>query len=148
MIKADVVLDTPVWRKKIKNPHSYIYKKLLLLSKIYSFRNKSQKFTLLLTNNRKMKTLNNKFRKKNKATDVLSFPFNNKFTKKSYLGDIAISFEIISKRSKKTNFFIEFDKMWIHGYLHLLGYSHAREKKFKEMDKKENLILKYFYRKN
>ena len=148
MIKADVVLDSPIWKKKIKNPKKYIKKKLILLSKIYPFKNKSQKFTLLLTNNKKMKSLNNKFRKKNKATDVLSFPFNNKFTKKSYLGDIAISFEIISKRSKKSNFFIEFDKIWIHGYLHLLGYSHAIEKKFKEMNKKENLILKYFYQKN
>ena len=36
-----------------------------------------------------MKILNNKFRKKNKTTDVLSFPLKNK----NYIGDIAISFE-------------------------------------------------------
>ena len=148
MIKADVILDSPIWKKKIKSPKIYIKKRLLLLSKIYPFSKKLQKFTLFLTNNKKMKNLNNIFRKKNKPTDVLSFPFNNRFTQKSYLGDVAVSFEIINKRSKQSNFSKEFDKMWIHGYLHLLGYSHGTIKNFKKMDKKENLILKYFYKKN
>ncbi len=147
MIKADVILDCSIWKKKIKSPKIYIKKRLLLLSKIYPFSRKLQKFTLFLTNNKKMKSLNNKFRKKNKPTDVLSFPFNNKFIKKSYLGDVAVSFEIINKRSKQSNFSKEFDKMWVHGYLHLLGYSHGTIKNFKKMDKKENLILSYFYKK-
>ena len=148
MIKANVVLDNPVWGKKIKKPNSYIKKRLTILSKLGPFKNKIQEFTLFLTNNRKMKSLNNKFRKKNKATDVLSFPFNYKFTKNSYLGDMAISYEIVNKRSIKSNFFIEFDKIWIHGYLHLLGYDHKKLKNFKKMNKKENLILNYFYKKN
>ena len=71
-----------------------------------------------------------------------------KFTKNLYLGDMAISYEIVNKRSAKSNFFIEFDKTWIHGYLHLLGYDHKKLKNFKKMDKKENLILNYFYKKN
>ena len=148
MIKADIVLDSSIWITKIKNPKIYIKKRLFLLSKINSFKNKSQNFTILLTNNQKMKSLNNIFRKKTKPTDVLSFPFNNRFTKKSYLGDVAVSFEIINKRSNKSNFLKEFDKMWVHGYLHLVGYSHGTIKNFKKMDKKENLILKYFYKKN
>ena len=60
-----------------------------------------------------------------------------------YLGDIAISYEIINKRSKKTNFFEEFDKIWIHGYLHLLGYDHKKEKDFVKMRKLENSIINY-----
>ena len=148
MIKANVVLDNHIWEKKIKKPNNYIKKRLTILSKLSPFKNKIQEFTLFLTNNRKMKSLNNKFRKKNKATDVLSFPFNYKITKNSYLGDMAISYEIINKRSIKSNFFIEFDKMWIHGYLHLLGYDHKKLKNFQKMNKKENLILNYFYKKN
>ena len=148
MIKANVVLDNPIWGKKIKKPNIYIKKRLTILSKLSPFKNKIQEFTLFLTNNRKMKSLNNKFRKKNKATDVLSFPFNYKFTKNSYLGDMAISYEIVNKRSAKSNFFIEFDKTWIHGYLHLLGYDHKKLKNFQKMNKKENLILNYFYKKN
>tara|TARA_B110000196_G_scaffold56300_1_gene46586 strand:+ start:215 stop:661 length:447 start_codon:yes stop_codon:yes gene_type:complete len=148
MIKANVVLDNPIWGKKIKKPNNYIKKRLTILSKLSPFKNKIQEFTLFLTNSRKMKSLNNKFRKKNKVTDVLSFPFNYKITKNSYLGDMAISYEIINKRSIKSNFFIEFDKMWIHGYLHLLGYDHKKLKNFQKMNKKENLILNYFYKKN
>jgi len=148
MIKAEVILDHPSWGKKIKNPKIYIKKKLFLLSKIYQFKKKSHKFTLLLTNNKKMKNLNKIFRKKNKSTDVLSFPINNKFLNNIYLGDIAISYEIINKRSINSNFFREFDKIWIHGYLHLLGYTHKTIKDFQKMNKKENLILKYIHKKN
>ena len=148
MIRANVILDNSIWEKKIKNPGKYIQKKLKILSKIYPNKNKIQEFTLFLTKNRKMKSLNHKFRKKNKVTDVLSFPLNYKFTKKSYLGDVAVSYEIISKRSKKSNFFLEFDKTWIHGYLHLLGHNHKKIKDFQKMNKKENLILNYFYKKN
>ena len=64
------------------------------------------------------------------------------------MGDIAISFEIIKKRSKETNFFLEFDKMWIHGYLHLIGYDHKRPDDFRKMFRKEKLILKYFHKAN
>ena len=134
--------------KKNKKSKLLYKKKLKTLSKILSFRNKKQEFTLLLTNNKKMKSLNNKFRKKNIATDVLSFPLNYIFKKNSYLGDIAISFDIINKRSIKSNFFKEFDKMWIHGYFHLLGHDHKNLKGFQKMNKKENLILNHFYRKN
>ncbi len=148
MIKANVILDYPDWKKKIKNPSNYIINKLKTLSKIPSFRTKKQEFTLLLTNNRKMKSLNNKFRKKNKVTDILSFPFNYIFKKNSYLGDIAISYEIINRRSVKSNFFKEFDRMWLHGYFHLLGYDHKKLKDFKKMNKKENLILNYLHKKN
>ena len=148
MIKANVVLDTSIWKKKIKKPNVYIRKRLNLLSKLSPFKKKIHEFTILLTNNKKMKSLNNQFRKKNKATDVLSFPFNHKFTKNSYLGDIAISYEIVNKRSNKSNFFLEFDKMWIHGYLHILGHDHDKLRNFKKMNKKENLILNYFKKKN
>ena len=148
MIKANVILDSPKWGKKIKNPKKYIKDRLKKLSKVFPFRNKNKEFSILLTNNKKMKNLNKKFRKKNKFTDVLSFPFNYKNNKNYYLGDIAISFELINKRSLETNFFKEFDKMWIHGYFHLIGYDHKKKKDFKKMNKKENLILNYLHKKN
>ena len=148
MIKANVILDNLIWKNKIKKPNKYIKNKLKLLSKKKFFKNKNQEFSILLTNNKVMKNLNNKFRKKNKPTDVLSFPFNYKKIKNSYLGDIALSYEIINKRSLNSNFFLEFDKMWIHGYLHLLGHKHSKLKDYKKMSKKENLILNYFYKKN
>ena len=144
MIKANIILDYPKWKNKIKDPNTYLKKKLNKLSKIPYFKKKKQEFSILLTNNRKMKNLNFKFRKKNKPTDVLSFQSNENF----YIGDIAISYEIINKRSKLSNFFLEFDKMWIHGYFHLIGYNHKKLKDFKKMSKKENLVLNYFHKIN
>ena len=92
-----------------------------------------------------MKKLNNKFRKKNKTTDVLSFPTKIQNKNRLYVGDIALSYEIIKDRSKDTNFFFEFDRMWIHGYLHLIGYDHEKIKDYKKMLRKEKSILKYFH---
>jgi len=141
MIKANVILDYSKWKNKIKDPENYLEKKLKKLSRKPYFKKKKQEFSILLTNNKKMKNLNFKFRKKNKPTDVLSFQSNDNI----YIGDIAISYEIVNKRSKLSNFFIEFDKMWIHGYFHLIGYDHKKLKDFKKMAKKENLILNYFH---
>ena len=72
---------------------------------------------------------------------MLSFPQKGLFKNQNYIGDLAISFEIINKRSKKTNFFNEFDKIWVHGYLHLIGYDHKKNKEYKKMHNKEKLIL-------
>ena len=146
MTNTVIVLDHYLWKKKIKNPETYIKKKLFKLNKLKLFKKKSKNHTIFLTNNKKMRELNKKFRNKNKTTDVLSFPFHNKtnYNKNIYLGDIAINYEIINKRSKNSNFFIEFDKMWIHGYLHLLGHNHKKKKNFIKMKKLENLILNYF----
>mgnify|MGYP001283353279 CR=1 FL=1 len=143
MIRVNVIADKKIWFKKIANPQNYFKKKLLRLSRLNTFKNKNQEFTLFLTNNKKMKDLNLKFRKKNKAADVLSFPLKFKSKKKSiYIGDIALSFDIINKRAKLSTFNLELDKMWIHGYLHLLGYDHRRNKDYKLMKMRENSLLK------
>ena len=148
MIKVNVEVNSKSWHKKIKNPKKYFGKKLKKISKIVKFFNgKNITFTILLTSSLNMKKLNKKFRKQNKSTDVLSFPFlsssNLKFTKqkKFYIGDVATSYEIISSRSKKNNFFLEFDKAWIHGLLHLIGYNHINNKDYFKMNKIEKRIL-------
>ena len=142
MIKIFVVVDFPKWEKKIKDLKKYFKKKQKIFNTLINSSKNINEFTVFLTKNSKMKKLNNKFRKVNKPTDVLSFPLNLKFKKKVYLGDIAISYEIINKRSKKSSFDHELDKMWIHGYLHLKGHDHIKENDFKKMSKKENYIFK------
>ena len=148
MIKANVEIDNKSWHKKIKNPKKYFNKKLKIISKMFNlFKNKNVTFTILLTNSLKMKKLNKKFRKKSKPTDVLSFPYfsskNFKFVKekKIYIGDIAVSYEVIYSRSNKNNFILEFDKVWIHGLLHLVGYNHIKNKDYFKMKKFEKRIL-------
>ena len=75
MIKVNVQIENKSWKKKIKNPKRYFERKLKKISKVLNFfKNKNIIFTILLTNSLKMKKLNKKFRKKNKPTDILSFP--------------------------------------------------------------------------
>ena len=147
MIKANVILDNYKWKYKIKNPSLYFKNKISKLNKLSSFKKKKQEFSILLTNNVEMKRLNLKFRKKNSYTDVLSFPLHFVEKKNIYIGDIAISYEIVKQRSKASNFFLELDKMWIHGYFHLIGYDHKKKKDFLKMTKKENSVLSYFHKK-
>jgi len=143
MIKVNIITENISWKNKISNPEKYLKKKIKKLSKKKEFNKKNFEFSILLTNSRKLKKLNFRFRKISKTTDVLSFPnIENKF-KRKYLGDIAISYEIIDKRSKLSTFNEEFDKIWIHGYLHLLGYDHKNINDFKIMYKKESNLLKY-----
>ena len=148
MINADVVVENKLWNKKIKNPSNYIKKKIKKISKFNSLKKRRFSLTILLTGNSKMKYLNKKFRNKNKTTDVLSFPnlgivdLKKRTNTKTYLGDIALNYEIINRRSKDSKFDLEFDKMWVHGYLHLLGYDHKKVRDYKVMKKIEDRILK------
>ena len=148
MTKINVEINNKSWQKKIKNPKKYFNPKLKKISKIIKFlKNKNITFTILLTNSLNMKKLNKKFREHNKSTDILSFPaFSLKNLKsikekKIYIGDIAVSYEIIHSRAKKTNFFIEFDKVWVHGLLHLIGHDHISNKDYYKMNKIEKRIL-------
>ena len=75
MIKVNVEVNSKSWHKKIKHPKKYFNQKLKKISKIVDlFKNKNVTFTILLTNSFNMKKLNKTFRKRNKSTDILSFP--------------------------------------------------------------------------
>ena len=144
MTKVNVIIDFSKWNKKISEPKNYIKKKFRKIKRNKFLKGNNKEFSLLLTSSKKMKNLNLKFKNKNKSTDVLSFPNNDKFLNTSYLGDVAINFEIVDKRSKNTNFNYEFDRMWVHGYLHLLGFDHKKIKDFDKMSKIEKKILDCF----
>tara|TARA_B110000014_G_C19548783_1_gene293511 strand:- start:8 stop:466 length:459 start_codon:yes stop_codon:yes gene_type:complete len=148
MIKVNVEVKSESWKKKIQNPKKYLNKKLKKIPEIIKFfKGKNITFTILLTDSFHMKKLNKKFRNINKSTDVLSFPFfsykNLKLIKEEnfYIGDIAVSYEIINNRSQKSSFNIEFDKIWIHGVLHLLGYDHIKNKDYYKMNNIEKKVL-------
>ncbi len=146
MINIEVVSDNNLWNKKIEK--DLFFKNLIkFFPKKYRFIKKNVSLTILLSNSKNIKKLNQKFRNKDKATDILSFPSEKKFNvkKNSYLGDIILSYEFINKPKKITN--LEFKKkvaqIFIHGFLHLLGYDHIKLKDFKKMIKEEEKIFKY-----
>ena len=108
---------------------------------------------IILTNPKKIKETNKKFRNIDKETDVLSFPMFEKEEiedlKKQknpipeVLGDIMISLERVEKQAKEYghSFERELAYMLVHGFYHLMGYDHIEEKDKTKMREKEEKIL-------
>jgi len=151
MINAEILIDSVNWKKKLKNTDLFFNKILKSFPKKYQFNRKKVILTVLLSNNKKIKQLNKKFRKKDKPTDILSFPFGKKISKSVfYLGDIIISYDFINKPKSLniSQFKDKLAKIFIHGFLHLVGFDHIKDSEFKKMNKEElkiyNLVKKKF----
>ena len=144
MININVFSEEKAWSKRIKNKNLFFQKICKAFPKKYKFLNKKVSLTLLLSNNKNIKKLNKIFRNKNKSTDILSFPLNKKIkiSKKTYLGDIIISYNFMNK-PKSQNFKLFREKVaktFIHGFLHLLGFDHMKNKDFIKMSKEKESI--------
>ena len=146
MINVNVFSEEKAWSKRLKNKDLFFKKICKAFPKKYKFSKKNVSFTLLLSNNKNIKKLNKVFRNKNKSTDVLSFPLNKKIkiSKNTYLGDIIISYNYLDKhRSQDLKLFEKkVIKIFIHGFLHLLGFDHKKNKDYSKMLKEENLLFK------
>ena len=146
MISINVFSEEKAWSKRLKNKDIFFKKICKAFPKKYKFLNKKVTFTLLLSNNKNIKKLNKVFRKKNKSTDVLSFPLYKKIkiSKNTYLGDVIISYNYLDKpRSQDLKSFKKkVTKILIHGFLHLLGFDHKKNKDYSKMLKEENILFK------
>jgi len=147
MIKVNVISEENSWSKKLKKKEIFFNKLCRNFPDKFRFDNKQVFLTLLLSNNKKIKILNKKFRNKNKPTDILSFPFEQKIrnSKKIYLGDIIISFDYVNKPKNLSiySFREKTIKIFIHGYLHLLGYDHIKHIDYKKMLKEEEKVFRF-----
>jgi len=147
MIKVSVFSEEKAWSKRLKDTDTFFKKICKAFPKKYKFANKKVYLSLLLSNNKNIRKLNKHFRNKNKSTDVLSFPLNNKikFSKNTYLGDIIISYNFLNKpKSQDLRLFKQkVIKIFIHGFLHLLGFNHIKNKDYFKMLREENFIYKH-----
>ena len=110
--------------------------------------------TITFTTPEEIKKINKKYRKIDKATDVLSFPMfekdeldekikNKDFLYEDVLGDIIISIEKVKEQAEEYghSFERELSYMLVHGFYHLMGYDHIEEEDKKMMRPKEEKIL-------
>ena len=146
MINIDVLSDEKAWSKKIKKKKLFFKEICNFFPRKYQFPNKKITLSLLLSNNKCIKKLNKNFRNKNKSTDILSFPLvkKTKISKKTYIGDIIISYNFMNKPKSQNikSFKKKVIKTFIHGYLHLLGFDHIKDKDYKRMLSEEEKIYK------
>src|SRR5690349_10748069 len=96
---------------------------------------------VLITSNRELRSLNRRFRGKDRATDVLSFPAEFGLAR-DFAGDVAISAEIASENAQRLGHApsLEIKVLVLHGLLHLAGYDHDKDKG--EMARKEQRLRK------
>ncbi len=110
---------------------------------------------VLLTTNATIRKYNRDYRHKDKATDILSFPYHTElktgkkikvqYPEDKNLGDMIISLEYVKKDAPKT-WGRSFDKhlthLLAHGLAHLLNYDHQTDEEFVVMQKVEKKLLK------
>ena len=151
MINVNVFSNEKAWSKKLKRKEFFFNKICKAFPKKYQFLGKKISFSLLLSNNKSIKKLNKEFKNKNKPTDILSFPINKKIkiSKQTYIGDIIISYDFIDK--PKTQKIIKFKekliKIFIHGFLHLLGFNHIKNVDYQKMLNEEKRIFQSIFSK-
>ena len=152
----DILVESENWLLLESEIHKYCQKVMevvffLVLDK--SSKEKSIEVSLLLADDTRLRNLNNKFRYKDKVTNVLSFPFRsidiNNINDTLYssdhlfLGDIAISYSrVCYERLNQKQTFIEYSYyMFLHGFLHLLGYDHTTDRDAQIMEKLEKEVM-------
>lgn len=119
-------------QSKVSQPRSYIEKKIdqicreLRRRRVIDFRGRPQ-LTLVFLDTKPAQKLNLQFRKKNYATDVLSFAGDGSME----LGELVLCPQVLKKQAKehKLSYRDELTYMVLHGILHLLGFDHERDQK-------------------
>jgi probable rRNA maturation factor len=104
--------------------------------------------SVLFIGDRAMRTLNHSWRKKDRTTDVLSFPLREgRFIhiQPDMLGDIVISVPVAARQADRAghSLIVELERLLVHGLVHLLGYDHEQGlKEARSMEQKERQFLK------
>lgn len=140
------VINLDLCKKIIQNTLSFFPAGLL----------KQLELSILLTDNTRMQALNKQFLNKDYPTNVLAFPDQTLDRKQillhgiteaqTYLGDIAIGYDIVKQEAQLNNLSIEnhFIHLIIHAILHLLGFDHDTDSKTTEMQNIEISLLQSF----
>lgn len=150
MLSVTFIAQDPAWKALLTKERVFFRQ---ALKKTFSYLNlplKKFNVCVMLTNDAAIKKLNKEFRKKNKATNVLSFPqfddlhdilaANDNHLE---LGDIVLAFETIKAESKeqKKTLRNHVTHLLVHGLLHLCGFDHMAKEDEKDMEAMEIAIL-------
>lgn len=149
-MNIDIIDNT----NKLTNDH------INLLREILTFAHKKENITndievsITIVTNEKIHQLNREYRNIDAPTDVLSFEMNDPYVELDDelrnipipIGDIVISIDKVEEQAKAYNhsFERELAFLTVHGFLHLLGYTHDDENEEKIMFAKQEQILKEF----
>jgi probable rRNA maturation factor len=140
MIRIEIVVAEPKWRTTRGLPA-----KLKRAAKLALEKSRKPKpnvaLTILLADDETLRALNKRYRRKNKPTNVLSFPAAP--NDEAYLGDVALAYGVTREeaRASAKRFSNHAVHLAVHGVLHLLGYDHETERQAKVMEPLETALL-------
>ncbi|PIR33218.1 MAG: rRNA maturation RNase YbeY [Alphaproteobacteria bacterium CG11_big_fil_rev_8_21_14_0_20_44_7] len=145
-ITYEIAIDSSVWKKHLPDSEKIIARALQEIAENCKL---NGEVSILLTNDAKIRQLNNDFRGKDKPTNVLSFPQHSSSTPHLIggdmggLGDIALALETLQREAAEQEKTLpaHFTHLFVHGVLHLLGYDHEDDDEQEDMENKEVEIL-------
>src|SRR5699024_407975 len=138
---------------KLSTVHEDLLQRVLAFAAEKEKVNATAEVSVTMVTNETIKSLNEQYRHKNEATDVLSFEMDNPMRSTEntaampiMLGDIVISYDKVIEQAERYNhsFEREFAFLVLHGFLHLLGYTHDDKEEETVMFQKQETILEDF----
>ncbi len=147
MLKADIHIENGDWNESHKEIITAV---LQTAAKIIAPTMENAELSVLLCDDETIAEINHKWRKKDKATNVLSFPQNDDIEmigKPNCLGDIILAFGTIMQEATDKGIKISnhIEHLSVHGFLHLFGYDHEKDDEAEIMEAMEQKILKEHY---
>lgn len=150
-IAIDIAVDSDQWQdieafEELAQKTSAIVTRWLEERESIKFPQVPMELSVLLTDDASIKEINSKWRRQDKATNVLSFPTKELDvgdTPLPLLGDVIFAYETILREAEElTKSFEEhLTHLFIHGFLHLLGYDHINDTDAEQMERIETGIL-------
>ena len=146
----DVVFASAQWRK-VPQATRLVRR---VIAAAAPARVRKAELNVMLTGDRARRALNRRWRRRDKATNVLSFPApahdmavrktaSPRSPMRRHLGDIVIAYETLAREARAEGKPIDHHlaHLALHGFLHLLGYDHESSRDAEAMERRERGIL-------
>jgi probable rRNA maturation factor len=142
-VHLDIVVSSPLW-KSVRGLRPMLRRAVAAAAA--QVRLGEAELAIVLTDDAAIRTLNRRWRKRDRPTNVLSFPAPSApsgAAGRSLVGDVVIAYETTAREAAAQGKPLKnhVSHLAVHGFLHLLGYDHERKGEAEEMEGLERAIL-------
>jgi probable rRNA maturation factor len=139
--KIDMLVESPLWKRQA-DVKLVVQRAIAAAAALLS--TPSAELAIVFTDDSAIRLLNREWRGVDAATNVLSFLASCAKGELPLIGDIVLAYETIDAeaRAERKPFADHVAHLAVHGFLHLFGYDHVREKDAKAMERTERNILR------
>jgi probable rRNA maturation factor len=139
-LKIEVIVKSKRWRS---NKDAGLVMRRAIATAAATLSTPAAELAIVLTDNAAMRLLNRVWRGVDAATNVLSFPNRSVGGETALIGDLVLAYETVAAEARQEGkpFAHHLAHLAVHGFLHLLGYDHERERDAAAMERLEREIL-------